>query len=100
VNWNSKESNNPRFQPLESKTIQKSLNTIESKGEWTVVHSKSSKKIGKESQGIRRLGKVSKDKKEPGELEDNTRIHLKLHFLFFVKAWLTTKVITSQPEQV
>ena len=37
--------------PSEAETNGKPLNIIESKEEWTLVHSKSSKKNGKESQG-------------------------------------------------
>jgi hypothetical protein len=37
--------------PSEAETNGEPLNMIESKEEWTLVHSKSSKKNGKESQG-------------------------------------------------
>jgi hypothetical protein len=49
VNRNPKESNNPRYHRRPNKW--KPLNIIESKEEWTLIHRKSSKKNGKESQG-------------------------------------------------
>jgi hypothetical protein len=57
VNRNPKESNNPRFH-WRLNLMENHLNMIESKEEWTLVHSRRSRRMGRNPKERRRLKKV------------------------------------------